>query len=59
MAAFKTCVKVGLIPHDKHGGSGVCAFADVGSKFEGIGLGKLHIVQTQVADVGAGLADVE
>lgn len=60
MAAFNTCVKVGLMPHARHGGNGVCTFAAVGSKFDGTGLEKLHIVQTHVAvdtagGVGGGL----
>lgn len=38
MAAFKTCVRVGLMPQARHGGNGVCEFAAVGSKFEGTGL---------------------
>lgn len=49
MAAFNTWVKAGLIPQARHGGNGVCAVAVVGSKLEGTGLGKLHIVQTHVA----------
>lgn len=58
MAAFSTCVNAGLIPHAKHGGSGVCAFAVAGSKFEGTGFEYVHIVQTQVADVvGDGSTD--
>lgn len=48
MAAFKTWVNVGLMPQARHGGRGVWALADVGSKFEGTGFEKLHIVQTQV-----------
>ncbi len=54
IAALRTCDKVGLIPHAKHGGRGVWAFAEVGSKFEGTGFEKLHIVQTHVALVTAG-----
>lgn len=57
MAALSTCDKVGLIPHAKHGGSGVWAFAVTGSKFEGTGLEKLQMVQTQVAVVIAGGPD--
>lgn len=38
-----------MIPQARHGGNGVCAVAVVGSKLEGTGLGKLHIVQTHVA----------
>lgn len=54
MAAFSTCVNAGLMPHAKHGGRGVCAFAAAGSKFEGTGFEKLHIVQTQVAELFGG-----
>lgn len=39
------------MPHAKHGGRGVCALAVAGSKFDGTGFEKLHIVQTQVAEV--------
>lgn len=49
MAAFSTCVKAGLMPHARHGGRGVWAFAVAGSKLEGTGLEKVQIVQTQVA----------
>lgn len=55
MVAFRTCVRVGLIPQARHGGSGVCALAVVGSKLEGTGLEKLQMVQTHVA----GLAGVD
>lgn len=37
------------MPQARHGVSGVCAFAAAGSKLEGTGLEKVHIVQTQVA----------
>lgn len=47
--AFRTCANVGLMPQARHGGSGVCMFAVVGSKFDGTGLEKLQMVQTQVA----------
>ncbi len=40
---------MGLIPHARQGGRGVCAFAMEGSKLDGTGLEKLHIVHTQVA----------
>lgn len=56
MAALSTCVNAGLMPHAKQGGRGVCAFAVAGSKFEGTGFEKLHIVQTQVAEVFGGSA---
>lgn len=54
MAAFKTCARVGLMPQARHGGRGVWAFADAGSKLDGTGLEKLHMVQTQVAEVAVG-----
>lgn len=37
------------MPQARHDGSGVCAFAVAGSKLEGTGFEKLHMVQTQVA----------
>lgn len=47
------------MPHARHGGSGVRAFAVAGSKFDGTGLEKEHIGQTHVAltdgAAGAGL----
>lgn len=49
IAALRTSVKAGLMPQAKQGGNGVCAVAVVGSKLEGTGLGKLQILQTQVA----------
>lgn len=54
IAAFSTWARVGLMPHAKHGGSGVCSFAAAGSKLEGTGLEKLQIVQTHVAVLVAG-----
>ena len=54
MAAFSTCVRVGLMPHARHGGNGVCAVAVVGSKLEGTGLEKLQMTHTQVAAVTGG-----
>ena len=49
IAAFITSAKVGLIPHAKHGARGVRSFAVCGSKFDGTGFEKEHIVQIQVA----------
>ena len=49
MVALSTCVRVGLIPHARHGGKGVWAFAVVGSKLDGTGFGKLQMVHIQVA----------
>ena len=42
------------MPQDKHGGSGVCAFAVEGSKLDGTGLEKLQIVHTHVVALAAG-----
>jgi len=49
IAAFRTWVRVGLMPQARHGGSGVWALAVEGSKFDGTGLEKLQMVQTHVA----------
>jgi hypothetical protein len=49
IAAFKIVVNGGLIPHAKHGGSGVETFTVVVLKFGGIGLENEHIEQIQVA----------
>lgn len=58
IAALRTCVRAGLIPHAKHGGRGVCAFAVWASKLEGTGFEKLHMVQTHVAVLaGVGSTD--
>ena len=38
MAAFRTCAKGGLIPHARHGGTGVWALAEAASKLDGMGL---------------------
>lgn len=54
IAAFRICARVGLIPHAKQGGSGVWALAVEGSKFDGTGLEKLQMVQTQVAVLAGG-----
>lgn len=40
------------MPHARHGGSGVWAFAVAGSKFDGTGLENEQIGHTQVALVG-------
>ncbi len=55
MEALSICVKAGLIPHARHGGKGVCALAVVGSKLDGRGFGKLHMVQIHVAELGCGV----
>ena len=60
MAALTTCTSGGFIPHARHGGRGVRAFAVEGSKFDGTGLEKEHMGHTHVAlsggvDAGAGL----
>lgn len=49
MAAFTICTRGGWIPHARHGGSGVFAFATPGSKFEGTGFEKEQIGQIHVA----------
>jgi hypothetical protein len=48
MAALSTCAKSGLTPQVKHGGSGKDSFAIVGSKFDGTGLEKVHILHTHM-----------
>lgn len=50
MAAFNTWAKVGLMPHARQGGRGVCALAVAGSKLDGTGLENVHMVQTHVAE---------
>lgn len=55
MAAFSTWAKVGLMPHARQGGRGVCALAAVGSKLDGTGLEKVHIVQIHVAARAGGV----
>lgn len=58
IAAFTTCTRGGFMPHARQGGSGVCAFAVAGSKFDGTGLENEHIGQIHVAlAAGAGAAD--
>lgn len=37
------------MPHARHGGNGVFAFATLGSKFDGTGFENEHIGQIQVA----------
>lgn len=59
MAALRTWVSEGLIPQARHGGRGVWALAEVGSKFDGTGLEKLQIVQTQVAEATFGGSGAE
>ena len=49
IAAFTTWTKGGFIPHARHGGSGVWAFAVAGSKFDGTGLENEQIGHIQVA----------
>ena len=56
MAAFKTCGKVGLMPHAWHGGIGVLALAVAGSKLGGTGLEKVQMIQIHVALLGCGAA---
>ena len=52
--AFRTCARVGLMPHARQGGSGVWALAVPGTKLDGTRFEKLQMVQTHVA-VLAGL----
>lgn len=49
MAAFTTWTSGGCIPHARHGGSGVLAFAILGSKLEGTGFEKEQMGQIHVA----------
>ena len=57
MDAFRTCARVGLMPHARQGGSGVWALAVPGTKLDGTGFEKLQIVQTHVA-VLAGVGSI-
>lgn len=55
ITALSTCVSVGGMPHDRHGGICVCAFSDSGSKLDGTGFEKLQMGHTHVAAaVGGG-----
>lgn len=60
MAALTTCTNGGLIPHARHGGNGVLAFAMAGSKLDGTGfekeqIGHIHVaLGSLVAVVGVG-----
>lgn len=56
--ALRTRAKGGLIPHAKHGASGVFSFEACGSKFEGTGFEKEHIGQIQVAELAGGGSEV-
>lgn len=49
MAALSINAKGGLIPHVRQGGTGKDSEATEGSKFEGTGLVKVQIGQTQIA----------
>lgn len=62
IAAFRTVVKGGLIPHARHGGKWVVAFAVAGSKFEGTGfekeqMGQIHVEFTGVEGDFCGAID--
>jgi hypothetical protein len=48
MAALRTCLNSGLIPHVRHGGNGKASVAMVGSKLDGTGLRKEQIGQIHV-----------
>ena len=54
IAAFRTVVKGGLIPHARHGGRWVVAVAVAGSKFDGTGFENEQMGQIQVALTGLG-----
>lgn len=54
MAAFRTVVNGGLIPHARHGGRCVPAVAVAGSKFDGTGLENVQIGHIHVALTGLG-----
>lgn len=57
IAALRTVVKGGFIPHARHGGKFVDAVAVEGSKFDGTGFEKEHIEQIHVALTGCGDGD--
>src|SRR5437660_10564404 len=48
MAAFRTWLNGGFIPHARHGGMGKAEEAVLTSKFEGTGLEKEHMGQIHV-----------
>lgn len=58
IAAFRTVVNGGLIPHAKHGGKCFDAAGAAASKFEGTGLENEHMGQIQVAFIGLGEGEV-
>jgi hypothetical protein len=49
IAAFTTWTRGGFMPHARHGGKGVWAFAVAGSKFDGTGFENEQMGQIQVA----------
>lgn len=57
IAALRTVVNGGLMPHARHGGKCVVVVAVAGSKLEGTGLEKEQIGQIQVALTGFGEDD--
>lgn len=54
IAALRTVVNGGLMPHARQGGKFVAALAVVVSKLDGIGLENEHMGQIQVALIGFG-----
>jgi hypothetical protein len=54
IAALRTVVNGGLIPHARQGGKCVVALAVAGSKLDGTGLENEHMGQIQVALIGFG-----
>jgi hypothetical protein len=54
IAALRTVVNGGLIPHARHGGRCVPAVAVAGSKFDGTGLENEQIGHIHVALTGLG-----
>jgi hypothetical protein len=57
IAALRTVVNGGLMPHARHGGRFIAGVAVAVSKFEGTGLENVHIGQIQVALIGFGEGD--
>jgi hypothetical protein len=55
--AFSIVASGGLIPHARHGGSGVEAVAVAGSKLDGTGFEKEQIGHTQVTFTALGAGD--
>lgn len=58
IAALRTVVNGGLIPHARQGGKWVAALAVAGSKFDGTGLENEHMGQIHVALTGFGAIEL-